>query len=62
MDNVYDIKRENFPDDKSFQIALKYNYEHQNDYPKKGHSKASVFKGRYFFEGMYTVYQPLNKG
>ena len=40
MDNVYNIKRSDFPDEKSFQIALRHNQEQMHKYPKQGMLKA----------------------
>lgn len=35
MDNIYNIKRSDFYDEKSFQYAIKFNWENKDKYPKK---------------------------
>lgn len=58
MDNIYNIRRSDFPDEKSFQIALKYNQKQMHKYPKQGMLKAWKIGNGYIFEGMHCLYQP----
>ena len=58
MDNGYNIKRSDFPDEKSFQIALRHNQEQMHKYPKQGMLKAWKIGNSDIFEGMRCLYQP----